>query len=267
MKKSIMFFAVLITLSITVFSFMNWNDSEADQLATLVIEDSTIDTQSKEKINKKIDAGFIYGVGPRFRPITKRDLDNINFFSDYIGEEHSQRIVSYKSLSVIILDGDKKTDVRETSKNGFFTTSQIKLLQSSPYSTNILIWAEYQGKNKITGELEDTHWTPYLTIVPEKQAMFLSGKKTLIRYLNEKSKEVRINVQADKIKPAKLFFTVTKNGTIENVKIDRTSGYPLIDKTMIELITNLSGKWESAKNFKGEKVDQELVISFGTIGC
>ena len=39
------------------------------------------------------------------------------------------------------------------------------------------------------------------------------------------------------------------------------------DKKMIELITNLPGKWAPAENQKGEKVDQELVISFGLMGC
>ena len=267
MKKSIMFSAILITVSVTVFGFMKWNDSETNQLETSVIEGSAIDTQALEKINKRIYSDFIYDIGPRFGPIKKRDLENVNFFSDYIGEEHSQRIVSYKSLGVIILDGDKKTDVRETSNNGLFTRAQINLLQSLPYSTNILIWADYLEKNKITGDLEDTHWTPYLTIVPEKQAVYVSGKEAFVEYLKANSKDVRANVQADKLQPAKLFFTVTKNGIIENVKLDRSSGYPSIDKTMIELITNVPGAWESAKNSKGEKVDQELVISFGLMGC
>lgn len=33
------------------------------------------------------------------------------------------------------------------------------------------------------------------------------------------------------------------------------------------LITHAPGKWEAAENANGEKVDQDLVFSFGTIGC
>jgi hypothetical protein len=36
---------------------------------------------------------------------------------------------------------------------------------------------------------------------------------------------------------------------------------------MTELITNFPGTWEPAENSKGEKVDQELVVSFGLMGC
>jgi hypothetical protein len=73
-------------------------------------------------------------------------------------------------------------------------------------------------------------------------------------------------VQADLLKPAKLFFTVTIKGSIKNVYLDRTSGYPDVDKTMIELISKVPSAWEPAQNTKGEKVDQELVVSFGLIG-
>ena len=74
-------------------------------------------------------------------------------------------------------------------------------------------------------------------------------------------------MQADKLQPAKLYFTVSKEGMIENVRLDRTSNFPAVDETMIELITNAPGKWIPAENSKGEKVDQELVVSFGLMGC
>ena len=249
------------------FGFINRNNSETDQAETTVNEDVAINTPVIEKINKRIFSDFIYDVGSRFRVIKKRDLDNVRSFSDFIGEDHAQRIVYYKSLSVTILDGDKQTDIKETGNDGVLTAAQIKLLQSADYSTNLLIRAEYTEKNKETGELENSYWTPYLTIVPEKQAVYVPGKDALLEYLKEYSKEARVNVQADKLKPAKLFFTVTKKGTIENVKLDRTSGYPSVDKTMIELIIKAPGKWEPAEDANGEKVDQELVISFGLMGC
>lgn len=269
MKKSILIFCAALTiLSLTAYGFINWSDLETDQLEeSSVSEDIAGNTKVIEKIKKRIFSDFIYDVGPRFNAIKKGDLDNVRSFSDFIGEDHAQRIVSYKSLSVIILNGDKQTDTKETGNDGVLTAAQIKLLQSADYSTNILIWADYLEKNIETGQLEDSYWTPYLTIVPEKQATYVGGKYALMEYLNDNSEDVRANVEADKLRPAKLFFTVTKNGTIENVKLDRTSGYPLVDKTMIELITKAPGAWEPAENTKGEKVDQELVISFGLMGC
>ena len=115
--------------------------------------------------------------------------------------------------------------------------------------------------------MEDSYSTPHLTIVPEKQATYSNGKDALKKFLKDNSKNTRSSVNPEKLQPAKLFFTVTKKGTIEHVKLDRSSNYPLVDKTMIELITKTPGTWEPAQNSKGEKIDQELVISFGLMGC
>ena len=249
------------------FGFINWNDSETDQVETLVSEDVASNTQAKEKIKKRVFSDFIYDVGPRFGPIKKNYLDKAKSFADFIGDEHAQRIVSYKLLSVIILEDDRQTDIRETGNSGVFNAAQIVFLRSLDYSTNILIAADYMEKNEETGKVENSTWTPYLTIVPEKQAVYTSGKKALIEFLKEHIKEYTAFLQADQLKPAKLYFTVTKKGTIENVKLDRSSNFPEIDKKMIEMITKTPGKWEPAENSKGEKVDQELVISFGSMGC
>ena len=268
MKKSILIFcATLIVLSLTACAFSNENNIETDQLDALESRDLASNIKVPEKAKKRIFTDFIYDVGPRFNIIKKSDLDKVRSFSEFITEEHAQRIVLYKYLSIIVLDGDKKTDVRETGTSGDLTLAQIKLLQSADYSTNLLIWADYREKSFDTGNLENSTWTPYLTVVPEKQARYLDGKKALMEYLKEKSETVRVNVDPELLKPAKLFFTVTKKGTVENVYLDRTSGYPTVDKTMKELISNTPGTWEPAENTKGEKVDQELVVSFGLMGC
>ena len=36
---------------------------------------------------------------------------------------------------------------------------------------------------------------------------------------------------------------------------------------MIQLIKNTPDQWVPAENEKGEKVEQELVVSFGLMGC
>jgi len=268
MKKSIIIFsAVIATLSLLAFGFMNSKDSETGRVETSGIENVALNKQVVEPSIGPNFPDFFYDVGSRFNVIKKGDLDKATSFSDFIGEAHVNRIVSYKSLSVIILDGDKQTDKKETGNDGTLTAAQVKLLQSLAYSTNLLIRADYREKNIETGQIEDSYWTPYLTIVPETQAVYAGGKKGLITYLKENSKKNIVIVQEDKLRPANLFFTVTKKGVIENVKLDGTSGYPSIDKTMIELIKTLPEAWEPARNSNGELVNQELVFSFGNRGC
>lgn len=266
-KKIIIFCAALIVLSITAFGFINRNDLETDQAETKKSNTITSVEQVAEIVNNPSFPDFFYDIGTRFNEIKKVKLDNARSFNDFIGEEHAQRIVSYKSLSVIILDDNKQTDIRETGTGDVLTPAQIKLLQSSNYSTNILIRAEYIEKNKETGKLEESYWTPYLTIVPEKQAEYMPGKEALIEYLKNYSRMETALVQEKKIKPGKIYFTVSKKGTISNVKLTATSGYSSIDELLMGLIIDVPGKWEPAENSKGEKVDQELVISFGNMGC
>ena len=43
------------------------------------------------------------------------------------------------------------------------------------------------------------------------------------------------------------------------------TGYPLVDKKLIELISNTSGTWVPTENAKGENVIQALTISLGIL--
>lgn len=267
MKKNILIFCTVITiLSLIIFGFINRNDSVTYPIE---IASNAVDSDAfvVEDFNMKVFDDFIYDVGPRFWPIKKIDVDKARSIIDFLPTEQTQWVVNYNSVVVIIIKEDWNSNIVEIGNSGVLTDAQVKLLQSLDYSTNFKIRADYLGKNMDTGNLEDSYSTPHLTIVPEKQAVYVSGKDALIEYLKENSKKSRINVQAEKLQPARLFFTVTKNGAIENVKLDRTSNYPSVDKTMIELIIKAPGKWEPAENSKGEKVDQELVISFGLMGC
>lgn len=121
--------------------------------------------------------------------------------------------------------------------------------------------------NKKAGRLEHSDSTSYLTIVPEKQAVYVNGMDALIDYLKESNKKNTAIVRRSELKPGQLYFTVNKEGTISNVGLITTSGYPYIDKMLAELIANAPGEWEPAENSKGEKVDQKLILSFGAAGC
>lgn len=114
---------------------------------------------------------------------------------------------------------------------------------------------------------ETGHCPPYLSGEPVKQATYEGGMKALMAYLMENSKEARAGQEMDKLQPFKLVFTVTKNGSVANVKLEGTSGYYAIDYRMIDLILKAPGKWEPAENAKGEKVDQEQEVTLGPTGC
>lgn len=264
MKKSILIFSVALSiLSVTACA----NMAETDQSEPGISQDMASNTKLPEKPTNRIFEGFIYDVGPRFGPIKKSDLDTIRNFSEFLDPEHAERIVTYKSLSLVILDGQEETDLSETGQSGVLNAAQLKLLQSTDQSTSIMFSAHLMELGGESGQLEPSHWRPHLTIVPEKQAIYVDGIPALKKFLKDSTEEVRKDVDPKKLQAAKLFFTVTKTGTIENMHLDRPSGYPLVDEKMIELIRTTPGVWEPAENVKGEKVAQELVVSFGLMGC
>lgn len=153
---------------------------------------------------------------------------------------------------------DSEIDQVETSVN-----EAIVINKPVTGKINTGIFCDFIGPR----QLENSHWGPYFPVDPVKQAAYEGGMDALMEYLKENSKEARAGQQMDKLQPFKLVFMVTKNGTVENVKLNGTSGYLSIDYRMMELITKAPGKWKPAENSKGEKEDRELVVSFGLTGC
>lgn len=290
MKKSILVFcAVLITLSLTAFGVINWKGLKTEKTNTSEIKDIAINstTEKKEnpnsnyegpvgpvfksdtvKVKPKVFEDFIYDVGPRFEPFKKSDIRKAKSIEDFFKWEELQSIVQLNFVEIILIENDRQTEKREIGYSNIFTEAQLKLIQSFDYNSHFNIRMEYQKKDS-SGQLEHKFNSPHLTIVPEKTATYSDGYDVLKRFLKESSREARIKANVDpmKLQAAKLYFTVTKEGNIENIRLDRTSKYPLVDKKMIELISKTPGTWIPAENEKGEKMDQELVVSFGLMGC
>ena len=268
MKKNVIIVsAVLVGLSLMAFSFINWDKpvNTHTEVACNVTPGSNVEIGWNNP--KKTSPSFMYDISTRFSSITKSELDKVTSAADFLSKEEIERIVSYKSLQIRIIEDDKQTDKKVEGTTDLLTLDQINMLQSFDYSTNFAVRVDFQQRNGYTGKLEDNYSTPHLTMIPEKQAEYTQGKDALINYLKENSKAEVATVQEDKLRPAKIYFTVTKQGTISEVKLTGTSGYPVIDNKMMELIKNLPGEWKVAKNAKGKKVDQELVFSFGIMGC
>lgn len=288
MKKRItILFAALITLSVTAFGFTNWTNAQTKQSKTSTKAEIAMHSTSTEKTMEstcyqgpigpilrhyfekpepEVFEDFIYDVGSRFAPMKKSAIEKATSLEDFFTWEELRAISEIKFIEIIIIENERQTQKRAISYTKDFTDAQLKLLQSLDYTSHFNIRIEYLEKNSI-GQLEHKFNSPHITIVPEKQAEYMDGKEVLKKFLKENSSEARKDVDPEKLQPAKLHFTVTKDGNIKNVKLDRTSNYPEVDKTMIELIKNLPGKWKPAENLKGEKMDQEQVVSFGLMGC
>lgn len=239
---------------------------------TLALESFVYDALVIHDVKEIIEAkensvDFIYDIGPRFSPIKREVIKNATTIDTFFDVYKLQEMEKLTSVRITIIENDEETEASEVGYMATFTERQLALLKASSYNTNFMIKAEYLKNNNRAGGLEQDYDSPYLTIVPEKQARYFLGKEVLKNYLRLESQDVIKNVVSEKLKPAKLYFTVNQNGAIENVRLDRSSGYPEVDTKMIEILKNVPGSWEPAKNINGKKVAQELVVSFGLMGC
>lgn len=264
-KKVIIFIAVLTSLSLTAFGYMNWNNIETVKEVSRKIKTAPLDNDNIYSVKEKAILNLIYNIDSRYiATITKEKLNKATTILDIVPEKaKSWWNTSFQTVTIsVIQEGD---DIHETGNDKVLNLAQIKLLNTTEYSTNFYINARGNNIQFDTGGVES--YAYYFTVIPEKEAIYTRGHNTLINYLKENSKDETDIINKDKLKPGKVSFTVSKTGLIKNVKLSSTSGYPSIDKLLIKLITKIPGTWEPAENYKGEKVNQELTFFFGLMGC
>ncbi|MCH9660898.1 MAG: hypothetical protein K0U54_08295 [Bacteroidetes bacterium] len=268
MKNKIIIIAVvLISLTVVVLAVKKGENTSVQPMEKIAANSNLKEEEAALPVLPAMPE-FHYEVGSRFvTTITKSELNELTHFSDLIGEEHAERIVFYKSVIVTVLGDTREDEVEEIGTQGMFTEAQKSLLQSSVYGTDILIAANYREKLSETGKPENGAWTPYLTVVPEKQAEYMDGKEVLLDYLKENAAYYTLGIDQKVLRSARIRFKVTKEGKVIDVALDHTSGYKEIDWVMIDLINDLPKNWIPAQNAKGENVSQELVFSFGARGC
>ena len=240
MKKSILVVcAVLTTLSVMAVGYMNMNDSE--------------------------ELNIIYNVDSRFMAtISKEDLHKATSVLDIVPKKATGWWkVDFQSVMVAVLQNDD--EIRAMGEEKLLNAEQSKLLQTLDYSSNFYIKARGKDIHPETGRIEN--YVYYFTVIPEKEAEYSGGYDALIDYLKENSKEYTTIIEQDKLQPGQVSFSVTKDGTIDNVKLISSCGYPSVDEVLVEMITNMPKKWTPATNSQGEKVEQELVFFFGLQGC
>ena len=267
MKKNILIFCAVITaFSLTAFGYINWNHVTPSQEETGSSQSVAVVPDLLDFRSQLNNPDLVYKVESRFMTtVTKENLHQATSILDILPTHATNSLSSYQNVKVALLLTDH--EISEIGESEVLNPFQLRLLKSTDYSTNFYITADCKNKNAATGELEDYDLVYYMTITPEKQAEFTAGHDFLIEYLKENSKEKTAIIAPNQVKPGKINFTVTKTGTISDVKLTSTSGYPSVDETFVDLISNMPEKWNPATNSKGEKVDQEFVFFFGLQGC
>jgi hypothetical protein len=265
MKKDILIICTVFTIFSLTACGQTQNEMPANQTGTAAAKTVAFENTFLNAVDKQLNPNFYYNVQSRFNAtISKEKLQNAKSIIDILPKEATELMEMYQNVTVTILHNDG--EISKIGKNEVLNNAQINLLQSTDYSTSFYIKADCKTKNQI-GEIENYDLFYHMTIVPEVEAKFGYGQDALIDYLKVNSKAQTTIIRKEKLKPGQVNFTVTKEGKITNVILESTSGYPSIDETLVDLITNMPKIWIPATNSKGEKVEQDLVFFFGTPGC
>lgn len=264
MKKNMILLGIAVSsIILSAFNLIEWNSSESANANSNHCNPIDYGHYNKNVVY----SDFFYETGPRFYPIKKKDLEQIKTVSDIVTSDIKHEITSYNWVNLIVVKNGRHTDVMEKGSSEVFSDSQLKLLQKADYSSHFTLRADFNYLDKATGEIKRSHIGPYYTVIPETQAKYDLGTKAFNDYLRAYNKEFTADLNEDKLRPAALYFTVSENGTITNMRLARTSGFDSIDNNIIDLLKSAPGKWIPAKTFEGKTIEQELVISFGKAGC
>lgn len=267
MKKQVLILStVIIAFALTAFTvFKNdIKDDKPTQITTNETEDVVYGPMENEPITKnEVFEDFIYEIGTRFMPIKKSIVLNAKTLKDVYDIETLNSMKTLEAVRLLKVVNDRQHDLNLAGTTANFTKEQLNYLQTLDYGDNIIFRTEFI--DKYSGGYN--YSTPHHTIAPDVQAQYSEGFKALKTYFKDQTETIRKDVDPKQLRAGKLYFTVKKTGKIENIHLDHSSNYPKVDKQLIKLMKDLPGTWTPAKDENGNAVDQELVVSFGVMGC
>ncbi|MEO9870692.1 energy transducer TonB [Ekhidna sp.] len=259
MKKNFVIICTALgTLGLMAIGFINQPQNEP------VSETDMLVTKEKKAVEKDepstTSSNFAYDIGSQFlATISKEDLEKATSINDIIPKEADWSAYPIQKVQVRLVKYD--LEVSKGSNDLILNEAQIALLKTAKYSDNLQLTADYAG----TLETEDLNY--FVTVVPEKEATYADGKDALLSYLKKNSAVIETYVKGDRPGAGKISFTIDTKGAIANVTLSRSSGNLYIDQHMVGLISKATGKWIPAENAKGEKIEQVMMFSYGSLGC
>lgn len=262
MKKGILITAMVIgALSLTAIGIVKQKESTKDPIKENEISISATTTQSDENIVIPLN-DFALDIGPRFlATVSKADLDKATSISEIIPEDAGWDKYFFSKTHVRIVKSNMDIVGEEKGYNLNLTEAQLTLLKSAKYSDDL------QFGTSRTSNMDMGSLNYMVTVVPEKQTVYQEGAYELISHLRNKVFNL-ISLQKNKRWDAgKIKFTVNGAGIVSDVNLISSSGNKTVDEQMIRSISELPARWIPAENANGEKVDQVLTLSFGSMGC
>lgn len=260
-----------LALLLVVMSFSAWTFIESNrEVSTEVPICEELKTpQTSETLNSAElinDEAYYYDIGTRFRPIKHSKLNEALNFYQLVLDDELPDLNHLKSLKLMRIVNEAWDIHQVRGESIAFNEDQLAFLGQLEYSDNFVVRADYESYNQI-GQLISDLYTPHFTVVPKQQARYIPGKEKLLAIIRQQNASYTANLRQEQIGSGKMYFTISPDGEVENIHLNSYKSIPAIDINLGNILRKLPGKWEAARNAKGEKVAQELVLSYGTPGC
>lgn len=239
----------------------NLKEQSADQIADVEVNPIAQVVKYVEPVD------FHIVMGSRFWPISKSDLAKFTEVKDFIGEEEMERQTTVQATSLIVIENEKQTDTRYSGESEMLTDEQIEVLRNAEYGDHFCLKTFFEPRSDKEEAEGYNIYNPHFTIAPETSASYALGEEMIYDYLKAIIKDELDGVSEKDLSPGKFNFIINADGYLQSIEQNGSCGIKTLDEKLKEALNKLPGKWIPAKNAEGENVSQQLVLSYGLIGC
>lgn len=272
MKERVLIILTSIFIFYGLLSFGNGNDGsgticETSEGNTQVAQNAlaTIDLFASVNNNNPSNVPFYYYVGSKYqKTITKSQLNKVELVDDLIVKYPSSWIDEYEKVEIITSKNGYERNA--IAPNNILTDEQKSLFNSMLYGDSYSLSVKFWSKNVVTNKLEEREIYINMSVVPEQEAEYIGGYETMISYIKENSSKKISDHGLAMLDPASMQFTINKQGEIEDLFLNQSSGDKNIDAILMNTLKNMP-KWKPAEDASGSNVDQTFVFNFGMDGC
>ncbi len=201
--------------------------------------------------------------GLQTRSVTQLEMGEAKELNDIYKNYPKNWIDKYVSVQLSAIT--KEDTIVATGLNNIFNTSQRELLVNTPLNAILNVRVSYLMKNSITEKYDSQEMVLNLTVVPEHQAVFKRGMAGLQDYMKQYDTLIRTLENFEDPTQTRVWFTVNKQGEVEDVRLTGTSGDTYLDETALRLVRDMP-LWSPAIN-NGQVVEQEYEFTLGFPGC
>ena len=182
MKKYIIFLSTVFAFYLMAFTIFSTKKAESPK-KTMHCQVANFDPFD---VFKPVD--IFYKVDSRFNnTVTLEQLQNATSITSLFPDSSIPDDLEYYNVELSILHQDGNITVK--GENDQLNPNQLKLIQSIEYSNDILLSAKFGKKGAGCRGANDRAMAYYMTVIPEKEAVYKKGNEALISYLKEQTKK------------------------------------------------------------------------------